>query len=290
MLTKNNLLIPIKVRLTDRSPKLPTNCRFWKSLRPVQHWRTVHPDRDEAGQEHWGGPRHRRRQLSQGRRHLPVHPRELHKRPLHGPWSWDSAHVGPVNVRPGKRVPLWEDRAEPVREEHNGPGHLPGVRAGGRPCERCVREGFWGDLPPACQGLCPLLLGQPCTGRVALTVFEQEKWCCCVFDWNVYMVLLQVKREHYKALSHFYTALGLLDHEVWTKYRSLQLTQSAPGWAGEEGSRDVAVPAWHEAGQGWTEDSETCCAGVKEPASSSRWAFFKYNAIQVKSGEDQGCI
>ena len=31
---------------------------------------------------------------------------------------------------------------------------------------------------------------------------------------NVYILLFQVKREHYKALSHFYTALGLLDHEV----------------------------------------------------------------------------
>ena len=34
----------------------------------------------------------------------------------------------------------------------------------------------------------------------------------------VYRVLLQVKREHYKALSHFYTALGLLDHEVGAKH------------------------------------------------------------------------
>ena len=31
---------------------------------------------------------------------------------------------------------------------------------------------------------------------------------------RVYILLFQVKREHYKALSHFYTALGLLDHEV----------------------------------------------------------------------------
>ena len=32
------------------------------------------------------------------------------------------------------------------------------------------------------------------------------------------VVPIQVKREHYKALSHFYTALGLLDHEVLSKF------------------------------------------------------------------------
>ena len=35
---------------------------------------------------------------------------------------------------------------------------------------------------------------------------------------SIYILLFQVKREHYKALSHFYTALGLLDHEVGARY------------------------------------------------------------------------
>ena len=41
--------------------------------------------------------------------HVPVHPRELHERAVHGPRAGDPADAGPAHVRPGnpdkKRLP-----------------------------------------------------------------------------------------------------------------------------------------------------------------------------------------
>ena len=30
---------------------------------------------------------------------------------------------------------------------------------------------------------------------------------------RLYLIILKVKREHYRALAHYYVAVGLLDHE-----------------------------------------------------------------------------
>ena len=70
----------LQVRLVERGPEQPANGGLRKGLGLVQHWRSVHANRNSTGPGHVSRTRFGRGQLPTRRRNLSIYSRKLHQR------------------------------------------------------------------------------------------------------------------------------------------------------------------------------------------------------------------